>query len=134
MSAAASAASKDAPCARTTGSGCSPPRLTIPRLDTPRTKTPPGSVGIGGTQGTIYAVDSPGGFWVLGRTPLRLYDPAAAEPSLLRAGDHVRFRLIDRAEYDAIAAAVADGRYTAHIETASHSARIPSPPKGERAG
>ena len=54
-----------------------PERLTIPRLDQPRIKTPPGSVSIGGIQCCIYSVESPGGFWVLGRTPLRLYDPAA---------------------------------------------------------
>jgi KipI family sensor histidine kinase inhibitor len=84
----------------------SPERLTIARLDTPRTKTPPGSVSIGGAQCCIYPLDSPGGFWVLGRTPLKLYDPGAAEPTLLRAGDRVRFRRIDRAEFDAIAAAV----------------------------
>ena len=95
-----------------------PERLHIPRLDQPRTKTPPGSVSIGGIQCCIYSVESPGGFWVLGRTPLRLYDPAAAEPSLLRAGDHVRFHMIDRAEYDKIAAAVAEGTYTPGIEQA----------------
>ncbi len=83
-----------------------PERLTIKRLDTPRTKTPPGSVSIGGEQCCIYPVDSPGGFWVLGRTPLRLYDPEAAEPTLLRAGDRVRFRPIGRAEFDRIAVAV----------------------------
>jgi KipI family sensor histidine kinase inhibitor len=84
----------------------SPERLTIKRLDTPRTKTPPGSVSIGGAQCCIYPVDSPGGFWVLGRTPLKLYDPDAAEPTLLRSGDRVRFRPITRAEFDRIAAAV----------------------------
>ena len=96
-----------------------PERLTIPRLDRPRTKTPPGSVAIGGTQTSIYSVESPGGFWLLGRTPLRLYDPAAAEPILLRAGDHVRFRPIDAAEYDTIAAAVAAGTYRPRIEAES---------------
>jgi KipI family sensor histidine kinase inhibitor len=89
-----------------------PERLTIKRLDTPRTKTPPGSVSIGGTQCCIYPLDSPGGFWVLGRTPLRLYDPGAAEPSLLRAGDRVRYRAIDRAEFDRIATAVEARTYT----------------------
>jgi inhibitor of KinA len=93
-----------------------PERLTIPRLDRPRTKTPPGSVGIGGTQCSIYSVESPGGFWVLGRTPLRLYDPGAADPILLRAGDHVRFRPIDAAEYAAIAEAVAAGTHRPRIE------------------
>ncbi|MBI4589724.1 MAG: 5-oxoprolinase subunit PxpB [Candidatus Rokubacteria bacterium] len=93
-----------------------PERLTIPRLETPRTRTPAGSVGIGGSQCSIYPVESPGGFWVLGRTPLRLYDPTAADPILLRAGDHVRFRRIDRQEFDAIAEAVARGTYQVKIE------------------
>jgi len=88
-----------------------PERLTIPRLDRPRTKTPPGSVGIGGTQCSIYSVESPGGFWLLGRTPLRLYDPGAADPILLRAGDRVRFRAIDSDEFRAIAEAVAAGTH-----------------------
>jgi inhibitor of KinA len=92
-----------------------PERLEIPRLEQPRIKTPPGSVAIGGIQCCIYSVESPGGFWVLGRTPLRLYDPSAADPILLRAGDHVRFSMIDRAEYDAIAAAVSEGRYAPRV-------------------
>jgi inhibitor of KinA len=83
-----------------------PERIEIPRLDTPRVKVPAGSVGIGGTQCCVYSVDSPGGFWVLGRTPLRLYDPEAPEPILLRPGDRVRLRPIERGEYDAIAAQV----------------------------
>jgi len=92
-----------------------PEQLTIPRLTNPRTKTPPGSVSIGGIQCCIYPIESPGGFWVLGRTPVRLYDPTAPDPILLRAGDHVRFRAIDRAEYDALAARVAGGRYAPKI-------------------
>jgi len=92
-----------------------PERLTIPRLTNPRVKTPPGSVSIGGVQCCIYSVESPGGFWVLGRTPVRLYDPTAPDPILLRAGDHVRFRPVDRAEYDAIAAEVDAGRYAPRI-------------------
>ena len=61
-------------------------------------------------------MESPGGFWLLGRTPLRLYDPAATEPILLRAGDHVRFRPIDATEFDAIAGQVAAGTYRPRIE------------------
>jgi KipI family sensor histidine kinase inhibitor len=79
-----------------------PERLSIPRLETPRTKVPAGSVGIGGTQCCIYSVESPGGYWILGRTPLDLYDPDAAQPTLLRPGDRVRFRPISRAEFEAI--------------------------------
>jgi KipI family sensor histidine kinase inhibitor len=88
-----------------------PERLTIPRLDTPRVKVPAGSVAIGGTQCCIYSVESPGGFWLLGRTPVRLYDPDAAEPILLRPGDRVRFHQIDRREFDDVAARVAAGRF-----------------------
>ena len=88
-----------------------PERIQLPRLPTPRVKVPAGSVGLGGAQFCIYSVESPGGYWLLGRTPLRLYDPEAAEPTLLRAGDRVRMRLIGRAEYDAIAARVAARTY-----------------------
>ncbi len=93
-----------------------PERLTIPRLDTPRVKVPAGSVAIGGTQCCIYSVESPGGFWLLGRTPARLYDPAAAEPILLRPGDRVRFHQIDRREFDDVAARVAAGRFRPVIQ------------------
>ncbi len=93
-----------------------PERLFIPRLETPRVKTPPGSVSIGGMQCCIYSVESPGGFWVLGRTPVPLYDPSAADPILLRAGDHVRFRPIDRPEFEQVSAAVAARTYRPLID------------------
>lgn len=99
-----------------------PEPLHIPRLEQPRVKTPPGSVSIGGMQCCIYSVESPGGFWVLGRTPVPLYDPSAANPILLRAGDHVRFRPIDRTEFDAITAKVAAGNYRPIIEEATPAA------------
>lgn len=75
------------------------PRLHAGRLTTPRTRVPAGSVGIGGRQTGVYPVDSPGGWRLIGRTPLRLFDPARAEPFLVRAGDRVRFAPIDRATY-----------------------------------
>ena len=89
-----------------------PERINIPRLDTPRTKTPPGSVGH-----RRHPV-----LRLLGREPGRLLDsrahagarstiPSASEPTLLRPGDRVRFRRIDRAEFDAIGAAVAARSY-----------------------
>ena len=83
-----------------------PERIMLPRLETPRTKVPAGSVGIGGIQVCIYSVESPGGYWILGRTPVPLYDPESEDPILLRPGDLVRFRPIDRGEYDDIIAAV----------------------------
>jgi inhibitor of KinA len=88
-----------------------PERLTIARLDSPRVKVPAGSVAIGGIQCCIYPVESPGGFWLLGRTPVRLYDPDASEPILLKPGDRVRFRRIERREFDDIAGQVAAGRF-----------------------
>jgi KipI family sensor histidine kinase inhibitor len=99
--------------------GGMPERLQIPRLDTPRPSTPAGSVGIGGDQSCVYPVESPGGFWVLGRTPLRLYDPDRSDPILLRPGDRVRFRAIDQTEFEAIAQAVADGTFRPRIEEPS---------------
>ena len=92
-----------------------PAPLAIPRLESPRTKTPAGAVGIGGTQCCIYSVQSPGGFWILGHTPVRVYDPEAATPILLEPGDRLRFRPIDRDEYDAIAAEVARGSYAPRV-------------------
>lgn len=89
-----------------------PERIALPRLETPRVRVPAGSVGIGGTQCCIYSVDSPGGYWLLGRTPLRLYDPGASDPVLLRAGDRVQLKPIDRAEFDDIASRVAARAYT----------------------
>ncbi len=67
------------------------PRLHTPRLDTPRTAVPAGSVGIANDQTGIYPVTSPGGWRLIGRTPLKLFDPARADPFLYRAGDRIRF-------------------------------------------
>ncbi|HEV2966184.1 MAG TPA: 5-oxoprolinase subunit PxpB [Chthoniobacterales bacterium] len=76
------------------------PKLATPRRETPRTEIPAGSVGIGGMQTGIYPVKSPGGWNIIGRTPLRLFDPQKNPPVLLRAGDRVRFRPINREEFD----------------------------------
>lgn len=100
-----------------------PERLRIPRLDTPRTKVPAGSVGIGGAQCCIYSVESPGGYWILGRTPLRLYDPAAAEPTLLRPGDRVRFRPISQEEFEDIRGKVL-GSSAGFVGAVDHGGRL----------
>lgn len=71
------------------------PALALPRLATPRTRVPAGSVGIGGAQTGIYPRESPGGWRLIGRTPLTLFDPRRASPSLLAPGDRVRFVAID---------------------------------------
>jgi inhibitor of KinA len=77
-----------------------PAELATPRRGTPRTEVPAGSVGIGGSQTGIYPQKSPGGWNIIGRTSLRLFDPEEQPPALLRAGDRVRFRAITRDEFD----------------------------------
>ena len=73
------------------------PALALPRMATPRTSVPAGSVGIGGTQTGIYPRESPGGWRLIGRTPLTLFDPSRDEPALLTPGDRVRFVAMDAA-------------------------------------
>lgn len=84
-----------------------PKKLATPRRDTPRKEIPPGSVGIGGAQTGIYPLRSPGGWNLIGRTPLRLFDPQKDPPTLLHAGDRVQFRAIARQEFAAFAKATA---------------------------
>ena len=79
-------------------------RIEAPRLDSPRTTIPVGAVGIGGKQTGIYPLASPGGWRLIGRTPVKVYDPEREEPILYRAGDYIRFYPITEAEFDAIAA------------------------------
>jgi len=81
-----------------------PPALATPRLQTPRTSIPAGSVAIGGDQTGIYPLSSPGGWHLVGRTPLRLFDPTSAAPFLFSAGDGVRFEPVDAAAFERIAA------------------------------
>jgi inhibitor of KinA len=71
------------------------PRLATPRLATPRTAVPAGSVAIGGRQAGIYPSNSPGGWRIIGHTPLRLFDPARVEPFLIQPGDRVTFHPVD---------------------------------------
>jgi len=78
-----------------------PGKLTTPRRATPRKEIPAGSVAIAGTQSGIYPLRSPGGWNVIGRTPLRLFDPQKNPPTLLRTGDRLRFLAISRQEYEA---------------------------------
>ena len=88
------------------------PSLHTPRLRHPRAKIPQGSVGVGGQQTGIYPTISPGGWNIIGRTPLRLFDPEAAEPSLLKPGDQVQFQPISEAVYKEIEAQTAAENYS----------------------
>ncbi len=94
------------------------PRIAVPRLASPRTRIPPGSVAIGGEQTGIYPVESPGGWRLVGRTPLRLFDPApgAARPFLLAAGDGLRFVPVEEEAYRDLERAVAAGAFAPEVE------------------
>lgn len=87
------------------------PRIATPRLENPRTKIPKGSVGIADTQTGIYSVDSPGGWKLIGWTPVPLFDLEAIHPFLLNAGDYVKFRAIEELEYQRIQEEMAEGKY-----------------------
>lgn len=78
-----------------------PRQLHLPRRAEPRLRVPAGSVAIGGAQTGIYPSELPGGWHLIGRTPLRLFDSASPVPCLLAPGDSVRFRIISNAQFDA---------------------------------
>jgi inhibitor of KinA len=77
------------------------PRLALPRRAAPRTKVPAGSVALAAGQTGIYPSETPGGWHLIGRTPVKPYDPSRAVPFMFQPGDRVRFRPITRAEFDA---------------------------------
>lgn len=80
-----------------------PDRLHISRREIPRPSVPAGAVMIGGVQANIVPMPVPSAWYVLGQTPLRLFDPGREDPFLIRAGDRLRFRRIDAAEFDRLA-------------------------------
>jgi inhibitor of KinA len=75
-------------------------RIAMPRHPTPRVRVPPGSVGIAGVQTGVYPVETPGGWQLIGRTPVKPFDPSREDPFLMKAGDAVQFYSIDRGEYE----------------------------------
>jgi len=78
------------------------PKLSVPRRATPRTVMPAGSVAIANAQTCVYPYETPGGWSIIGRTPLRVFDPAREPASLFAPGDRVRFIAISRAEFDSL--------------------------------
>ena len=74
-------------------------RIATPRISTPRTQVLAGSVGIAGEQTGIYPLDSPGGWNIIGRTPLKVFDPGSVQPVLFQPGDQVKFTPISMAEF-----------------------------------
>lgn len=94
-------------------------KIAAPRLETPRVKIPAGSVGIAETQTGIYPLESPGGWRLIGRSPLKMFDPSRDPPALVEAGDLVRFVSIDEARYQEIQGEVEAGRYRVTIHRAA---------------
>jgi len=90
-------------------------RIHTPRLETPRLKIPAGSVGIGGKQTGIYPMDSPGGWQLMGKTPVKTYDPERDPAILVQAGEYIRFVEIDEAEFIRISGLVAKNEYQVTI-------------------
>ena len=86
-------------------------RIHTPRLANPRLKINAGSVGIGGSQTGIYPLDSPGGWQLMGMTPVKTYDPEREVPILMEAGDYIRFVPVDEEEYFRIQELVEKGEY-----------------------
>jgi len=86
-------------------------RLETPRLDSPRLEIFEGAVGIGGKQTGIYPIASPGGWQLIGKTPVKVFDPSKEDPILYRAGDYIKFYSVSSKEFDEIEALVKSGKY-----------------------
>jgi inhibitor of KinA len=91
-------------------------RIAAPRLETPRTAIPAGSVGIAQQQTGIYPVESPGGWRLIGRTPVSLFDPSRNPPVIADAGDYIRFVPVAPDEYSAIEDGIRQGTWTLRVE------------------
>ena len=91
-------------------------RIGAPRKNTPRTYIPAGSIGIGGNQTGIYTFDSPGGWNIIGKTPLTFFSMENAPMTLLKAGDFVKFRAVSRRGYAKIEIAIKTGSYSIERE------------------
>ena len=94
------------------------PELFVPRQEKPRLRVPTGSVGIGGGQTGFYPSESPGEWWLIGRTPVKAFDPEESNPFLLTAGDFVQFFSVDRDTYFSIRREVAAHSYVCRREEA----------------
>ncbi len=105
-----------------------PPGLSTPRLSSPRPRVPPGSVAIGGEQTAIYPQATPGGWRLIGRTAVPLFDVLRSPAALLRPGDRIRFRPIEPAEHEEIARQVRCGGYRPEIDWPAEE----SPPEVRR--
>lgn len=90
-------------------------RLHMPRLDTPRASIEAGAVGIAGSQTGVYPMTSPGGWRLIGSTPVTLFDPKREDPFLYEAGDYIRFEPVSREDYDQIKVDCRNGLYKCQV-------------------
>ena len=105
--------------------GDTPPQLTLPRRETPRVRVPMGSVCIAVGMTGIYSLDSPGGWHLIARTPVRLFDLRRSDAVLLAPGDRVRFEPVSRARHDELEACAAEGHLVWRpLETSTRGAAV----------
>ena len=83
-------------------------KLHLPRRETPRLKTPAGTISIGGIQAAVASIEAPSGWHLLGRTPVRTFDPVRAAPFLFAVGDRIRFERVSGDDYAILARRVAE--------------------------
>jgi inhibitor of KinA len=91
-------------------------QISTPRKENPRNKIEAGAVGIAGNQTGIYPIDSPGGWQIIGKTPLRLFDPERSPEFLVEAGNYLKFYPVLKAEFDKIEVLVSEKRYKLKTE------------------
>jgi KipI family sensor histidine kinase inhibitor len=94
-----------------------PDWLALPRRVDPRVRVPAGSIAISGNISVIYPVESPGGWHLIGATPIRLFDVRLDRPSLLSPGDKVQFQPITASDFERIHASVQSDTYDVVCET-----------------
>lgn len=94
-------------------------RIAAPRLESPRQKVPAGSVGIAEAQTGVYPIESPGGWNIIGQTPLRLFQPEKDDPFLLNQGDYLRFQPVSKKEFNQILEQLEQGSYEVQREEVS---------------
>jgi len=93
-----------------------PRALVLPRRPDPRMRVPAGSIAIAAGMTAIYPIESPGGWHLIGATPIRLFDPRSLRPALLSPGDAVQFEPVSAHEFDTIRTAVAADEYSVPCE------------------
>jgi len=93
-----------------------PDEIATPRLESPRIRVPEGSVGIAEKQTGIYPREAPGGWRIIGRTPIRLFDPSWQQPALLQPSDLVKFKPVSTTEFQQICVAVSQGNFDPFAE------------------